>query len=113
MILGIWAKKNWNEKLGIPAMAKDFDIGLEQLDGCELLLAYYDIDGYEGEAFVLFRKDGKLYEVNGAHCSCYGLEGEWKPEETTKEELLYRIAKGSLGRGTFADELSGILNGID
>jgi hypothetical protein len=49
----------------------------------ELLHASYDCSGYEGQAFVLFERDGKLYEVNASHCSCYGLDGQWDPTETT------------------------------
>jgi hypothetical protein len=56
----------------------------------EILLAAYETSGYEGYAFVVYRKDGKLYEVNGSHCSCYGLEGQWNPEETTAEALKMR-----------------------
>lgn len=53
----------------------------------EILLAWYGNGSYEGSAFVVFRNDGKLYEVNGGHCSCYGLEGQWSPEECTVESL--------------------------
>lgn len=67
------------------------------LDGAEVIVAIYDLGSYEGDAFVLFRKDGKLFEVNAGHCSCYGLEGQWEPEETTKEELLHRIASATYG----------------
>ena len=43
----------------------------------------------------LFERDGKLYEVFGGHCSCYGLEDQWKPEETTTAALRYRLKEGS------------------
>lgn len=59
----------------------------ETYKNIEILWAEYDMDGYEGSAFVLFRKDGKLYRVDGSHCSCYGLEGQWLPEETSWEVL--------------------------
>lgn len=62
-------------------------------EGAELLFADYNIDGYEGSAFVLYRLDGKLYEVYGSHCSCYGLEDQWEPEESLLEELLARQEK--------------------
>lgn len=67
------------------------------LDGCNVLFAAYDTPSYEGYAWVLFRKDRKLYEVNGSHCSCYGLEGQWDPEEVSKEALKHRIKEGHLG----------------
>jgi hypothetical protein len=57
----------------------------------EVLYAEYKFaGGYDGSAFVLFRSNGKLYEVNGDHCSCFGLEGQWEPEETSVEALLMR-----------------------
>lgn len=86
-------------------------------DGIEILLAYYLYEDYTGLAFVLFRKDGKLYEVNGSHCSCYGLEGQWDPEETTIEALEHRLEAGYFGKeysyngytNTFGNELKQIL----
>lgn len=60
------------------------------LDGCEVLYASYELPDYEGDAFVVFRKDGQLYEVNGGHCSCYGLEEQWQPEETSVEAIMMR-----------------------
>ena len=66
----------------------------DSLKDSEILLAWYGGETYEGQAFVLFRKDGKLWEVNGGHCSCYGLEGQWEPEETTLEALDQRVIEG-------------------
>ena len=85
--------------------------------GCEILLASYGTPAYEGYAFVLFRKGGVLYEVNGSHCSCYGLEGQWEPEETTVEALRHRLDHGRLGAGgyddnPFADELRQVLEAL-
>jgi len=57
----------------------------------EVVFAAYSCEYYEGDAFVLFIKDGKLYEVNGSHCSCYGLEGQWEPEETFVDAILKRL----------------------
>lgn len=68
----------------------NFCVSEEESKGVEILYATYDCGGYEGDAHVIFRKDDKLYEVNGSHCSCYGLEGQWKPEETTVAALLFR-----------------------
>ena len=64
----------------------------ESLLDTEILLAAYMVDdGLEGYAFVLFRKDGRLYEVNASHSSIYDLEGQWEPEEANVEELLHRV----------------------
>lgn len=56
----------------------------------QIIFAAYEGGSYEGAAIVVYEKDGKLYEVNGSHCSCYGLEGQWAPEETTREALAMR-----------------------
>jgi hypothetical protein len=73
-----------------------FEIEKESLDGFEVLLASYYIEGFNGSAFVLLKKDGQLFEVNGNHCSCFDLEGQWELEETSKEALLHRMEKGRL-----------------
>lgn len=58
----------------------------------KILFAYYSYEDYSGDAFVLYfdRSDKKLYEVNGSHCSCYGLEDQWSPEEVVMPELIKR-----------------------
>jgi len=73
----------------------------------ELLFASYGGGSYEGDAFVLFRKDGKLFEVNGSHCSCYGLEGQWGPEETSIEALASKGKKESISSYYFLSEHDG------
>lgn len=78
-----------------------FDLNENELNGAYVLLAWYGGGGYDGSAFVLFERDGKLYEVNGGHCSCYGLEGQWDPEETSAEALIHRIKEGGLGNGGY------------
>ena len=75
-----------------------------ELEQCKILLAWYGYECYDGQAFVLFERDGKLYEVNGGHCSCFGLEGQWEPERTSVKELRYRMKQGSLGEGSYSDE---------
>lgn len=64
-------------------------------DDIVIHIAYYESGNWEGYAFVLFEHEGKLWEVNASHCSCYGLEGQWDPEETTVEALQHRIDKGA------------------
>ena len=56
----------------------------------DVLIATYEQEDYEGSAFVLFTDGGRLFEVNGSHCSCYGLEDCWRPEETSWEALAIR-----------------------
>lgn len=59
-------------------------------EGVSILFASYTYVHYTGSAFVLFEKCGTLYEVNGSHCSCCGLEGQWSPEETSWEAIKLR-----------------------
>ena len=68
----------------------DFDGSLP--DGAKVIYSEYEIDGYDGSAVVIFEHENKLYEVTGGHCSCYGLEGQWNPEEMSVESFL-RIYK--------------------
>lgn len=69
---------------------EQYEAPKDALDGTYIYLAWYGYGSYCGSSFVLFEKDGKLYEVNGSHCSCYGLEGQWGPEETSWEALKER-----------------------
>ena len=88
--------------------------------GVHILFGYYSYQGYSGSAFVLFEQDGKLYEVNGGHCSCNGLEDQWFPETTDLNTLAKRLNDGKLGCGytgykydnEFANELREFL-GMD
>lgn len=88
---------------------KEFDAPATALDGAELLLAWYGTGSYDGNAFVLYKKDGKLFEVNGGHCSCHGLEEQWEPEETTWEALAMRswgsYSSGELEAGQAMSQL--------
>ena len=82
---------DWKDEKG---MLSDFDI--ESVCGT-VLFASYGAENYSGEAWVLFENNGALFEVNGAHCSCYGLEGQWEPEMVTLEVIEYRITNGTFG----------------
>ena len=97
----------------IDDVIQEFQLDPKDVDNINILLAQYDYANYEGYAFVLFERDGILYEVNGSHCSCYGLEGQWEPEETSVEALRHRMNNGNLGYGydgNFGDDLQKILN---
>ena len=88
------------------------DEALEKHKNETILFATYEVEGYEGSAWVLFydEEKKKLFEVNGSHCSCMGLEGQWEPEETTLEALAFRLEKGELGEyDHFQDELKSFL----
>lgn len=51
-------------------------------------IAYYSYEDYSGTALVVYKNDGKYYVAEGSHCSCNGLEGQWSPEEYTRESFL-------------------------
>ena len=100
---------DWAEG-GEAQMLSDFDITKDALEGAKVILASYTYEDWSGEAYVLFRKHGKLYEVHGSHCSCYGLEDQWEPEETTREAILHRIDIGTWGKETgVAEHVMGML----
>lgn len=96
----------------------EFAVKDDSLNNAFILLAWYGHGDYDGSAFVLFEKGGQLYEVNGGHCSCNGLEDQWDPEETSAEALMHRINEGHLGsnsyysENTFGDRLLNILAGM-
>lgn len=76
---------------------------IEEWDNINILFASYGQANYSGDAWVLFEQGGKLYEVNGSHCSCFGLEGQWKPEEVVLEELKNRLLEGTWGTDDWSD----------
>jgi len=104
---------NWSSQ---EDMAKDFsnDYGqpLHVAMVADVVFAAYDIDGYEGDALVVYRDGTSLYEVHGSHCSCYGLEGQWEPEAVERDALLKRIeAAGDYGvAARFKEEIKQALS---
>jgi hypothetical protein len=66
---------------------REFDTTIPKVT---IIYAGYDNDNYNGHAFVLFIKTGVIFEVNGSHCSCNGLEGQWNPEENDYASLIAR-----------------------
>jgi hypothetical protein len=63
----------------------------------QVIYADYDDEGYEGHANVIYRNNNRLFYVGGGHCSCYGLEGQWDPEEYTEETLLAVFERAEQG----------------
>jgi|BioPla2DNA2_1021312.scaffolds.fasta_scaffold39464_3 hypothetical protein len=91
-----------NKEYWLEEKAK-MDKAIEDYKNINILFASYGCANYSGDAFVLFEKEGKLFEVNGGHCSCYGLEGQFKPEETTLEALRHRLVEGKMGQDDYSD----------
>jgi hypothetical protein len=74
-----------NEKL-LEQIAIDWELSTEQvaeISGAKVHYHDYAPGSYCGSAITVWEKDGKLFEANGSHCSCFGLEDQWSPEETT------------------------------
>ena len=102
----------------VARVKKEFGLLEHELANMTILLATYTHDELGGEAFVLFRQNGMLYEVHASHDSMGLLTGQWEPEETLLEALRYRLEQGRLGRATdgsnlFADELSFLLTELE
>lgn len=91
---------------GEEGMLEDFGISKDALKGASVLIASYTYEDYCGSAYVLFERNGKLFEVHGSHCSCYGLSEscyddtttttQWQPEEVEIAAIRHRL-KGSWG----------------
>lgn len=84
-------------------VCREFQI--KDFDGT-VIYAAYDCESYEGSAEVVFVNDGKFFTVSGGHCSCYGLEDQWEPEEMPVEALR-KIADN--GNGHYADAVRSAL----
>jgi hypothetical protein len=60
-----------------------------------VLFAAYEYEDYSGDAFVVVQDGvGKLWAGAGSHCSCYGLEGQWEPQDITAEQAVVEIENG-------------------
>lgn len=78
----------WGDFENREDVASSFNVTLA--DDIEIVFAWYTYEDYSGDAFVLYTKGNKLFEVNGGHCSCYGLEDQWEPEVTSVAALRRR-----------------------
>jgi hypothetical protein len=113
--LNDWATMDtWSGKKEREAVEKDFNVTLGP--EIEILLASYTYENYSGSAFVLYREGEDYYEVNGSHCSCYGLEDQWTPENTDLKTLYHRVTVGRLGQdwdgNGFSKELKELLESL-
>lgn len=73
----------------------DYEYIKEKLEKLDVLIAYESVGswGCDSTSFFLFRskETGELYEMHGSHCSCYGFEGQFRLEPTTKAALMSRV----------------------
>jgi hypothetical protein len=81
-------------------IATDYEYDRNELDKYKFIIAYESVGswGCDSSSFFLFKekKSGTLFEVHGSHCSCYGFEGQFEPEETSLVALKDRAEKGSV-----------------
>ena len=82
------------EETGFEGMKIDFEIKGDEYDDINVIVGYYNYEDYEGDAMVIFEHKDKLFTVEGGHCSCYGLEGQWNPDEITIDYLNHRALNG-------------------
>lgn len=72
---------------------REFEIDVSEPD--DVIYAEYDTPSYEGYANVIYRNGDRYYWVYGSHCSCYGLEGQWDPEEYDGRSLIEALRRGN------------------
>ena len=79
-----------NDFSSVEDVISKYGINQSELEGATIIHADYTYEYYDGSSYVLFHKGGKFHEVYGSHCSCYGLEDQWDPEEVKVADLLAR-----------------------
>ncbi|MDH5517671.1 MAG: hypothetical protein OEY36_07610 [Gammaproteobacteria bacterium] len=93
------------ENTDISQLQRLFGITDSKLDGVELILASHHNEDDSGYAFILYCSRHILYEINASHDSELNLIGQWQPEETTLEALLFRLTRGNLGKNQQGDDI--------
>lgn len=68
----------------------------------DIIVSATTYEDYQGIGLTVYCHEGVCYEVNSSHCSCFGHEGQWEPEEIKVGELLSR--KNYVSHGTWNRE---------
>jgi hypothetical protein len=80
-----------------------------EVDRFKVLIAYESVGcwGCDSSAWFLLieRATGNLFEAHGSHCSCYGFEGQFKPELTS--EVYLKSPKFSISCGGYDNDPDG------
>jgi hypothetical protein len=86
-------------------VAEDFEAPAA-LDDARVIVAYMHEGswGCDSDAFIVFERGGKLYEAHGSHCSCYGFEGQWEPEEVPDVAAILKREDWALAGGGYDDD---------
>lgn len=61
----------------------------------EHVFAAYDQECYEGSALVVYKDATGYHSVEGSHCSCYGLEDQWKPHDETRDTIRHQATQAN------------------
>lgn len=94
-----------------------YEAGAGELDLYDILVAYEEQEGYESSSFFLLqrRADEVFFENHASHCSCYGYEGRFTPEETTLAYLQSdKFSSGiySYGRDKYDEQVKMFIAGL-
>lgn len=76
------------------------------------IFAIYNYDGPEGSALVIVRRGKKFLVIEGSHCSCFGLEGQWTPTEHGERDLRKLLSATSGLFERFCDDIETWLKGL-
>ena len=87
-------------------------LGAQLPDADHVVLAIYNTESYEGEAHVIYTWRRGLYEVSAGHCSCNGLEGQWKPAKITKKYLRHLLDTPDTWAQKLPAELKALLSHV-
>jgi hypothetical protein len=72
-------------------IGEEYEVNREVVDQYDILIAYESVGswGCDSSSFFLLKnkETGQLFENHASHCSCYGFEEQFEPEETTVEYL--------------------------
>lgn len=75
---------------------RQFNITSSDVGKYKVVVAIYNHEGYEGDAYLLLKKGASYAEVHGSHCSCFGLEEQFSLEPITKEAIKHIQKEGRL-----------------
>jgi hypothetical protein len=81
-------------------LVTEYEAKSDVVNDLEIVIGYESVGswGCDSSSFFLLKdKAGKLFEVHGSHCSCYGFEGQFQLEETSVEALKFRVNESKYG----------------
>jgi hypothetical protein len=72
-------------------LIREYTASRIEIQEYNVIIAYESVGswGCDSTSFFLLqnKKTNKYFEVHGSHCSCYGFENQFKPEQTTLKYL--------------------------